>query len=175
MSTSAIIVLTVVAALVFWLVGAYNRLMRLRGTIVRSFVPVHTQLRQRQSLLLEQIAALEPLLTNAGPRLDALRAACGQSAAACAHARLRPGAAGAIASLRIAEDILNEARAHLPVQSAQGTELAALNAQLAAADSTLDFARTLFNAAVIEYNDAVRQFPTVLIVSLFDFRSAGTF
>ena len=175
MSSSAIIVLVLVAALVFWLVGAYNRLVRLRGTIARSFVPVHTQLLQRQTLLLELIAALEPLLTNAGPRLDALRAACGLSAAACARAKLRPGAAAAIASLRSAEDRLGEARAHLPVQSAPGTELAALNAQLAAADSTLDFARTLFNAAVTDYNDAVRQFPTVLIVSLFDFRSAGTF
>lgn len=173
MSTSAIVMWVIGAALVFWLVGAYNRLVRLRGSIVRNFAQVHTQLLQRQTLLHEQIAALIPLLANAGPRLDALRAACEQCAAACAHARVRPGAAGAIASLRLAEDILVDARARLPVQSAAGTELSALNTQLAAADSTLAFARRLFNDAVGEYNRAIAQFPTVLIVGLFGFRAAG--
>lgn len=178
MSTSAIVLLSVVAGFVFWLVGAYNRLVRLRARIVRTFVPVHTQLLQRELLLQEQITALTPLLTNAAaaaPRLDALRAACQQGAAACAHARVRPGAAGAITSLRLAEDILSDARARLPVQSGVGTELAALNTQLLAADSTLAFARQLFNAAVVEYNAAVAQFPTVLIVGLFGFRAAATF
>ena len=174
MSTSASVVLVIAAAFIFWLIGAYNRLVRLRGTIVRTFAPVHTQLLQRQTLLLDQLAALEPLLTNAAPRLEALRAACQQCAVACAHAKGRPGAAGAIASLRMAEDILSDARARLPVQSAVGTELSALNTQLAAADSTLAFARQLFNDAVAEYNAAVLQFPTVLIVGLFGFRAAGT-
>ena len=184
MSTSAIVLLCVAAGFTFWLVGAYNRLVRLRARIVRTFVPVHTQLRHREVLLLEQVAALTPLLmnsthathaTDAAPRLDALRAACQQCAAACAHAKGRPGAAGAIASLRVAEDILSDARARLPVQSAAGTDLSALNTQLLAADSALTFARQLFNAAVVEYNAAVAQFPTVLIVGLFGFRAAGTF
>ena len=40
--------------------------------------------------------------------------------------------------------------------------------------ATLAFARKQFNEAVLEYNSAVRQFPTVLIVGLFGFRGAGT-
>jgi len=162
------------AALLFWLVGAYNRLVSLRGAIVRQFVPVESQLTQRHGLLLQQIDALTPVLLNAAPRLDALRAACQQCSAACAHAKVRPGAVGAITSLRLAEDILGDARARLPVQSVSGIDLSALNAQLAAADTALAFARRQFNDAVIEYNDAVRQFPTVLLVGLFGFRAAGT-
>jgi LemA protein len=38
----------------------------------------------------------------------------------------------------------------------------------------LAFARRQFNDAVMEYNAAVRQYPTVLIVGLFGFRGAGT-
>ena len=52
--------------------------------------------------------------------------------------------------------------------------LSDLNAQLATADMALAFARRQFNDAVIEYNEAIRQFPTVLIVGLFGFRAAGT-
>ena len=63
----------------------------------------------------------------------------------------------------------------MPVQAVAGIDLAALNAQLSATDTTLAFARRQFNDAVTEYNDAVRQFPTALIVGLFGFRAAGTF
>ena len=173
MSTTEVVCAVIVAALLFWIVGAYNRLVRLRGAIVRQFVPVEQQLTQREALLVRQVDALAAVLPHAAQRLDALRAACGQCHAACAHARVRPGAAGAIASLRLAEDIVGEARARLPVQSVAGADLAALNSQIGASDTALAFARRQFNDAVAEYNDAVRQFPTVLIVGLFGFRAAG--
>ena len=60
------------------------------------------------------------------------------------------------------------------MQSAPGSELAALNTQLQASDATLAFARRQFDEAVIEYNHAVKQFPTLLLVGLFGFRSAAT-
>ena len=174
MSTLQIVGSVLAASLLFWVVGAYNRLVRLRGAIVRRFVPVDEQFRQRHALLLQQIEALAPVLANAAPRLDALRAACQQVEAACAHAKLRPGATGAITSLRLADEIIGEARARLPVQSVPGVDLARLNAQLATSDATLAFARRQFNDAVASYNHAVQQFPTMLIVGLFGFRGAGT-
>jgi LemA protein len=174
MTNPEIVCVVVAAALVFWAVGAYNRLVQLRGTLVRLFAPVDEQFVQRQALLMQLLDALGAVLQNAAPRLDALRAACLQTEAACAHAKQRPGAVGAITSLRLADDILTEARARLPVQSTPGSELAALNAQLGASDATLAFARRQFNAAVSEYNHAVKQFPTVLLVGLFGFRTAGT-
>ena len=174
MNTSHIVGWAIAALLVFWAVGAYNRLVRLRSAIVRQFAPVDEQFRRRHALLLELLNALAPLLANAGPRIDALRAACQQVATACDHAKLRPGAAGAITSLRLADAILGEARARLPVPSAPGSELAALNARLLESDVTLAFARRQFDAAVTEYNRAVKHFPTLLLVGLFGFRSAAT-
>ena len=148
--------------------------MRLRGAIVRQFAPVDGQFRARHALLLQLTDALAPVLANAAPRIEALRAACLQVEAACAHAKLRPGATGPITSLRLADEILAEARARLPVQSAAGSDLAALNLQLQTSDATLAFARRQFDAAVIEYNRAVKQFPTLLLVGMFGFRSAAT-
>jgi LemA protein len=173
-TTSQIIGCVVAAALLFWIVGAYNRLVRLRGEIVRRFPPVDEQFTQRRTLLQQQIDALAPVLPGAAPRIEVLRAACEQVAAACAHACQRPGAVGAITSLRLADEILAEARARLPVQSAAGLDLRELHAQLTATDATLAFARRQFNEAVAGYNAAVRQFPTLMIVGLFGFRSAGT-
>ena len=174
MSTLQIVFWVVGAALLFWVVGAYNRLVGLRSTIVRQFAPVDEQFRLRHALLHEQLETLAPVLGDGGPALDALKAACQQAEAACAHAKLRPGSTGAIASLRLAEEILNEARARLAAQLPAGSEPQALSARLTATDTTLAFARRQFNDAVMEYNHAVKQFPTGLIVSLFGFRAAGT-
>ncbi len=174
MTTPQLIGAVLAAVLLFWTVGAYNRLVRLRGAIVRQFAPVDAQFRARHLLLLQLLDALAPVLINAALRIEALRAACLQVEAACAHAKMRPGATGAVTSLRLADEILAESRARLPVQSAPGSELAALNAQLLASDATLAFARRQFDEAVTEYNSAVKQFPTLLLVGLFGFRSAAT-
>ena len=173
MTTTQVIV-GVIAVLLFWTVGAYNRLVRLRGAIVRQFVPVDEQFQRRHALLLQLLDALAPVLANAAPRIAGLRAACQQVEAAFAHAKVRPGAAGAVTSLRLADAILAEARARLPVPSAPGSELAGLNARLIESDVALAFTRRQFDAAVLDYNRAVKQFPTVLLVGLFGFRSAAT-
>jgi LemA protein len=160
------------AVLLFWTLGAYNRLVGLRNAIVQRFAPVDAGFIERHVLLQQLIDAVASLLTSAAERVEALRAACVQAETARAHARLHPGAPGAIKSLGLADDILAEARARLPVQSLGS--LADLNARLAQADTSIAFARRGFNEAVLEYNRAVRQIPTRLIAAVFGFRPSGT-
>ncbi|MEP7300998.1 MAG: LemA family protein [Caldimonas sp.] len=174
MTTTQLSAAAFAAALVFWMVGAYNRMVSLRNALVARFVPVDTLGRQRQALLERQIDLLGAALAGAGPRLDALRAAARQADAAREHARSRPGAAGAVTSLRVAEEILADARARLPVQTAASGELPDINALLAEGDTALAFARREFNGAVAAYNAAVRQFPTLLLAWLFGFRPSAT-
>jgi LemA protein len=174
MTTSEILAWAVAALLLFWVVGAYNRLMRLRGELLRRFAPIDEQCGQRHALLLQQIDALAPVLANAAPRLDALRAACQQVESARVHARTRPGKVDSISSLRLAEDILTEARSRLPVPTTASTALPELGTQLVAVDTALAFARRQFNEAVEAYNRAIVQFPTRVLAGLFGFRAGGT-
>lgn len=165
----------VIAIVVFWLVGAYNRIVRLRSALIGRFAAVDVQYRERHALLESQCALLSGALVAAAPRLEALQAACRQADAAREKAALRPGAANAITRLRAAEDILADARARLPVQSAAGVDLAGLNARLANSDMAVAFARREFNESVAAYNAAVDQFPTVLVARIFGFRAGAVF
>jgi len=162
------------ALLLCWTVGAYNRLVSLRNAIVKGFEPVDLQFGSRHALLQQQLDAVGSVLSNAAERLETLRAACQQAELARAHAKTHPGAPGAITSLRLADDILNEARARLPVQTIGGVDISELNAQLGATDTALTFARSQFNTAVLDYNRAIRQLPTRLIAKIFGFEAAGT-
>lgn len=173
MDRSQVIVWAALAVLLFWTVGAYNRLVGLRSALVTSFATVDAQFRHRHGLLLRQADLLEPHVAADAQPLEAFRAACAQAEAACSRARLRPVATGLVTSLRLAEDILADARRRLP-EVAGDEELAALAGELNASDSTFAFARRQFNEQVEAYNRAVRQFPTWLLAGVFRFRSAGT-
>jgi LemA protein len=74
----------------------------------------------------------------------------------------------------MAEEILSDARARLPVPTTAGTTLPELRSKLATIDTTLAFARGQFNESVEVYNHAIRQFPTRLLAGLFGFRAGGT-
>ncbi len=174
----------VAAVLLFWAVGAYNRLVRLRASIKLSFASVEAHARQRDALLAQWLRDCSSALGASADSVEvhsvnAVRGACVQVMAAIDHARAAPSGAQAIASLRLAEEVLIGARGRL------STELAAharsnlawdtvmQTDELAAVDGTLGFARGQFNEAALVYNNAAMQFPTWIIAGLFGFRAAG--
>ncbi len=172
MSLASMLFWGVAAVLLFWTVGAYNRLVRLRNHILRRFVPVDQQLAARSALLLRLIEVLAGLASGTAREVEELRAARAQADAAWEVARHRPGAAGAINSLRLALQILARARERVAPGPDAPAELAALHGELAACDNALQFALGQFNDAVNEYNHAVHQFPTGLLAAMFQFRGA---
>lgn len=180
MNDTQIATLVGCAVLMFWAVGAYNRLITLRDDISKAFVPVDAQIQRRHALLVQWAEGLRAMLDQAPQLHDAVLAACGQLQAACDGLRVRPSARGAATGLRQAEDALSAARARwqaeLPARQERlsGLTIEADIEQLAAADNTLAFARAQFNATTQTYNDAIRQFPTRLVASVFGFQAAGT-
>ena len=178
----------VAAVLVFWAVGAYNRLVRLRATIKLSFAGVEAHIRQRDALLAQWLADCSGALgasngsndsSTQAHTVNAVRSACVQVSAAVDHARAAPSAAQAIASLRLAEEVLIGARGRLRTELASHArsnlawDTVMQTDELAAVDGTLGFARGQFNEAVLVYSEAVIQFPTWIIAGLFGFRAAG--
>lgn len=174
----------VAAVLLFWAVGAYNRLVRSRAAIKLSFASVEAHIRQRDALLAQWLGACrEALGANAdgtdAHTINAVRGACVQVIAAVDSARTSPSGAQAIASLRLAEEVLIGARGRLSTELASHARAnLAWNTvmqtdELAAVDGTLGSARGQFNEAVQLYNDAAMQFPTWVIAGLFGFRAAG--
>ena len=177
-----------VAVLVFWAVGAYNRLVRLRAAIKQAFTATESQIRQRDALLAQWAEASRAQATGESHAADAVLAACAQVLAASDHARAWPSGARAIAGLRLAEEVLGDARARLNTELAAMAPMAPMSPMsltrpviaptpqaeaLAAVDASLGFARHQYNDAAQTYNDAVAQFPTWVIAGVFGFRAAG--
>lgn len=190
MSTTRIVSLVLVAVFVFWCVGAYNRLVRLRAAVASAWVPIDAQLRRRQALAFDLASAL------AGPEsgammddevgratLQTVLAATRQAQAAADHAQVRPSSAGAIQSLGLAEQMLEgalrplrllvEARAGRLTDAAVTERVQALLQGLQDVDAQIGFTRRVFKEAVAAFNGAVQEVPTRVVASLFGFRPAA--
>ncbi len=178
MTPTQIAALVGCAVLVFWAVGAYNRLVGLRDDIAKAYVAVDAQVQNRHALLLQWAQAIQAAVGQAPALYEAALAACAQLQSAREGLRARPSALSAANHLRLAEQALAVARQHLqaewPAPQRHGLEITALADQLGVADSTLAYARSQFNATTQAYNEAIRQFPTRLVAGAFGFQAAGT-
>jgi LemA protein len=178
MSTAQTVTLLVLVVLTFWMVGAYNRIVEMRNAIASAYAQVDAQLRRRHELLPALVNALRAVVDEQGT-FDAVLAASDQAHAAASVARSRPGAARAVASLALAEQVLAGRLGRVRVLLEQHTHgdddeaLAAVVAELATIEQQLAFARQLFNTAALSYNRAVHQFPTSMLAPLFRFTAAG--
>ncbi len=173
MSGGHAVTLAIVVIGAAWVVGAYNRLIRLRAEALARWADLDAALAARAAQVGRLLDATATHYPNAAARIEALRAASRQVDAARDHARAQRAAAAALISLRVAEGIFADARGRLPAGAAVDGD-SAVRADLAAADAALGYAVGAFDRASAVYAGAVRQFPTLIVATLFGFRPTGT-
>lgn len=190
----------VFAIAVFWALGAYNRLMRLRSAVVQAFGGLDAHV-VRLLAFLGEFGAARAVQQQPGPagamepEMAALQGATTQLSASLAMARARPLQPDAIAALAAARDVLHacwpKAAAHpVPVDNVQPAALAAAGEgggeaadvppvplqwwHLRWDEHVLqnEQAIRVFNDAVQHYNAAISQFPANLLGWVFGFKAA---
>lgn len=181
------------AVLLFWAVGAYNRLVRLRATVQKSFAALDAVLVRElvwvQACLPESMqggSATTPaeLQDESSAAWVRLWGASEQLAAALAAAREQPLAPDRMDGLATAHGTLDAAWAraleamaatpmpadHTPPQRSAAEPLDAKRTRLLHHAAPL---REAFNNAVFAYNRAIAQFPAAVLARAVGFRPAG--
>jgi len=182
------------ALALFWFVGAYNRLVRLRSAALQAYATLDAALvRQLEFVLTRAADGSDPVAPAAAePKSGAsLQAAAGQLATLLAATRLRALDPAGIAALGTALRVLVAAWQHLHPESvvsfeADGTlsrpaplngsfELVADSAPIAWPEpsAAAEIARGQFNLAVAQYNAAIGQFPALLVAWIMQLRPAA--
>ena len=175
MPMSVLVLITLLAALVFWAVGAYNRLVRLRNTIGNAFGQIDVRLKRRYDLIPNLVEAAKKYLQHEQSALEAVIAARNQARSASAAARSRPANAGTVVALAAAEQALSGSLGRLFALAEAYPDLKAdqtirqLSEELTSTENKIGFARQAYNDTVLDYNNAQGQFPVLLIARLFGF------
>lgn len=175
MSPSNLIFIAILAVLVFWAVGAYNRLIRLKNTIANAFGQIDVQLKRRYDLIPNLVEAAKKYLQHEQTTLEAVITARNQARAASDVVRSRPANALAVTKLATAEQVLGGSLGRLFAVAEAYPDLKAdqtireLSEELTSTENKVSFARQAFNDAVLDYNNAQGQFPAMLVARLFSF------
>ena len=175
MTPTNLVSIAILALLVFWAVGAYNRMIRLKNVIANAFGQIDVQLKRRYDLIPSLVEVAKKYLQHERETLEAVTAARNQARTASDAVRSRPANAQAVMSLGAAEQALDASLGRLFAVAEAYPELKAdqnlreLSEELTSTENKVTFARQAFNDSVLDYNNARSQFPALLIAQLFGF------
>lgn len=185
MSASAVM-WGLLAVLVFWSIGAYNRLIRLRGRGLAAFSVVDKQF-SLQALLLHPLSTSPSQLPVASAlastdeaqlnRWSGLVGAGRQLDASLKAARVRPLDGAGLNALRTAHEtlVLSWARCRDEPPDLAGSPVPEdLSMKWDQLMVQTDMARTEFNQLACDYNAAIGQIPACLMAWLFGFKPIQT-
>jgi LemA protein len=183
--SSSLLLWTTLALLLFWGVGLYNRLMRMRARGLSAFGSVEKHLREYAELTRDQTHRVhrgltdEPLLRSSESMADwsLVLSSLQKLDHALKDARTTPFGsdqlevlAHAMASVREAWDALRA----VPADLAGPVVPDDMQVQWDAIARRVETSRNGYNQILLKYNEALEQFPARLITGLMGFNAGGT-
>ena len=179
--TVLIVVLVVAVVLIAWLVGIYNRLVKLRNQFKNAFSQIDVQLKRRYDLIPNLVETAKGYMKHERETLEAVIAARNKAQAAVQAASARPGDPAAMQGLQGAEAGLTGALGRFFALAESYPDLKAnqnmlsLQEELTSTENKVAFARQAYNDAVMTYNTARESFPDTIIAGMTGFGPAQLF
>ena len=164
MSISEVILFALAAVVLFWAVGAYNRLVRLRNEIANAFAQIDVQLKRRHDLIPNLVETVKGYAGHERETLEAVVRARNAAVSAQgpeAQASAEQGLSGALGRLIALSEAYPDLKAN--------QNFLDLQAQLSTIEDKLAAARRFFNNAVSEFNASVQSIPAVFFAKSFGF------
>ena len=179
MVTSFLIFLGIVAAIVFWAIGIYNRLINERNRVRNGFAQIDVQLTRRHDLIPNLVEAVKGYMKHERETLEEVVSARNTAVSSLDAAKADPANADAIKKLGASEGALGSVLGRLFALAEAYPDLKAsenmmqFQEELATTENKVAFARQAFNDAVMGYNNTVENFPNNMIANTFNFELAS--
>jgi LemA protein len=177
--TFFLVFLAILAAVFFWGVGIYNRLINLRNRVKNAFAQIDVQLTRRHDLIPNLVEAVKGYMKHERGTLEAVITARNAASSKLDAAKADPSNAQAIKELGASEGALAGALGRLFALAEAYPDLKAnqnmlqLQEELASTENKVAFSRQAFNDAVLQYNNSAQNFPNNVIAGFFSFELAS--
>ena len=177
--TSFVVFLIIIAVVIFWAIGIYNRLVNERNRVRNAFAQIDVQLTRRYDLIPNLVEAVKGYIKHERETLEAVIKARNSAVSSLDAAKADPANAAAMKQLGAAEGALGSALGRLFALSEAYPDLKAnqnmmqFQEQLASTENKVAFARQAFNDSVLGYNNTAETFPNSILAGMFSFNLAS--
>ncbi|NCF25002.1 MAG: LemA family protein [Gammaproteobacteria bacterium] len=177
--TSFLVFLAIIAAIVFWAISIYNRLVNERNRVRNAFAQIDVQLTRRYDLIPNLVEAVKGYMKHERETLEAVINARNAAQQSLQAAKADPANAKAIKELGASEGALGAVLGRLFALSEAYPDLKAnenmmqFQEELASTENKVAFARQAFNDSVLGYNNTAENFPNNIIAGMFRFELAS--
>ncbi|MFK8051909.1 MAG: LemA family protein [Woeseiaceae bacterium] len=174
-----LIFLGFIAAIVFFVISIYNRLVNARNRVSNSFAQIDVQLTRRYDLIPNLVESVKGFMSHERETLEAVINARNTAVSGLNAAKQDPSNPAAIQNLAAAEASLGGALGRLFALSEAYPDLKSnqnmlsLQEELTTTENKIAFSRQAFNDAVLGYNNLRENFPNNLIAGPFNFQEAS--
>ncbi len=173
--------LAVALVVIFWGVGIYNSLVKLRNRYKNAFAQIDVQLKRRYDLIPNLVETAKGYMKHERETLEAVINARNQASSAEKAAAQNPGDPSAMQGLLTAETALTGslgrffalAEAYPDLKANQN--MSQLMEELTSTENKISFARQAYNDSVTAYNTAIETFPNRIIAGATGFTAAQLF
>lgn len=172
-----LVLLVIIAVIVFWVIGVYNRLVSLRNRFKNAFAQIDVQLKRRYDLIPNLVEVAKGYMKHERETLEAVIAARNQAVTANSKAMVDPSDAASVQQLAAAEGTLTASLGKMFALSEAYPDLKAnenmiqLTEELTSTENKIAFARQAYNDSVMQYNTGIEQFPGSVIANSFGFKA----
>jgi len=166
-----LIFLAAAAAIVLWLIGGYNALVRLRNALRNAWSQIDVQLKRRHDLVPNLVETVKGYASHERETLEAVTQARQQAI----------NVSDSVLDKAKAENMLSQTLRSLFAVSESYPDLKAnqnflaLQEELTSTENKISFARQYYNDSAMKYNNQTEVFPSNLIAGMFNFERADFF
>jgi LemA protein len=177
--TSFLVFLAIIAAIVFWAISIYNRLINERNRVRNAFAQIDVQLTRRYDLIPNLVEAVKGYMKHERETLEAVINARNAAQQSLQAAKADPANGQAIKELGASEGALGAVLGRLFALSEAYPDLKAnenmmqFQEELASTENKVAFSRQAFNDSVLGYNNTAENFPNNIIAGMFRFELAS--
>lgn len=163
--SALIIVIILIALILFWLVGAYNGLVRLRNKVRDQWSQIDVLLKRRSDLIPNIVETVKGYAKHEEGTLEAVVAARNKLVAAPSK-EAEMEASGELTGALNRLFALTEAYPDLKANQ----NFMDLQNNLKETEDKISYARQFYNDSVMKYQNKIEMFPTNLVAGIFKFK-----
>jgi len=168
--TTILIILAAAVLLVFFVIGIYNSLVRLRNQVDNAWAQINVQLKRRHDLIPNLIETAKGYMKHERGTFEAITAARSQAMGAktVSEAAKAEGALGeALSKFMLVVENYPDLKAN--------QNFLALQEELTSTENKIAFARQNHNDQVLSFNNQIQMFPSNMVANIFNFTERDFF